>query len=150
MDRFKAMSPDEQRQFVARLVDRGQDATAYQQLLDKSGASKAPTLGFVYQPRYGEKQDSPEIARLFAAIPAVATTGRIWIYVDHQLKPVTVRLGITDGTFTEVIGNDVPESTQIVTGITGLGTARPQAAAATGNPFQANQRGGGPGAGRGF
>src|SRR5579864_3620694 len=54
MDRFKSMSPDEQKQFIARMKDRGQDATAFEQLMSgKKGAAgpKAAPPAFVYVPR---------------------------------------------------------------------------------------------------
>jgi hypothetical protein len=65
-----------------------------------------------------------------------------------------VRLGITDGTFTELLDSDLLDpNAQIVTGMTGLPTRPPAGAAAAGNPFQGGGRGGGrggPGGGRGF
>jgi HlyD family secretion protein len=163
MERFKGMSPDEQRQFVARLVERGLDTSEFEAVMEKStdknagkkaeknveknasnGAGKTkPT--FVYKPRYGEEQNSETIARLFATSPQVETTGRVWLYVNHQLKPVAVRLGITDGTFTELRSGDLQDGTQVVTGILTPGS-RPQGTGATGNPFQQQpNRGGGPG-----
>ena len=35
----------------------------------------------------------------------------MWLYVDKQLKPVNVRLGITDGTNTELLSNELQENT---------------------------------------
>ena len=29
--------------------------------------------------------------------------GRVWLYVDKQLKAVRLRLGVSDGTFTEIL-----------------------------------------------
>jgi hypothetical protein len=71
----------------------------------------------------------------------------VWLYQDKQLKPVNVRLGITDGTFTELLSTDTLQpGAEVVTTITGVGSVRPTAGAqGTGNPFQQNQRGGGPG-----
>jgi hypothetical protein len=68
--------------------------------------------------------------------------------MDHQLKPVNVRLGITDGTYTELLSGELQESMEVVTGITGLGPTRTTAAAGSGNPLMPPQRGGGPGRGR--
>ena len=45
------------------------------------------------------------IDALFAPLPTVETRGRAWLYVNKQLKPVDLRLGITDGTFTEVMND---------------------------------------------
>jgi HlyD family secretion protein len=147
IERFKAMSPDDQQQFIAQLVNRGQDASEFKKLM--AGADAPPTPSFVYHPRYGDVQNSPTIERLFAPAPQANTTGRVWIFADHQLKPVTVRLGITDGTLTELLSSDLGEGAQVVTGIAAPGSARPAAGAAPASPF-APQRGGGGGPGRGF
>jgi len=153
MDRFKSMSPDEQKQFIARMKDRGADTSAFEQLIAgkpgaKSSTKKAASesAGFVYRPRYGEAQTGEEIQELFKPLPATQSPGRVWMFVDHQLKPINLRLGITDGTFTELVNGDLQEGTELVTGVTGVGPSR-AAAAATGNPLlgQQQQRGGGPG-----
>jgi HlyD family secretion protein len=153
--RFKSMSPDEQTQFIARMKDRGQDTTAFEALIKgangKGRANKAPAIagtGFVYTPRYGGPQSGETIDSLFKPLPVAQSTARAWIFVDRQLKPVNIRLGITDGTYTEVVGGDLQEESEVVTGITGVGSTRTAAAAAAGNPLlgqQQNQRGGGPG-----
>jgi len=168
MERFKSMSADEQRQFIARMVDRGQDASTFEKLMDQSSAAKKPAAAakkpaapaaaapaFVYKPRYGGAQNNETIDSLFAPVPEVDTSGRVWLFADHQLKPATVRLGITDGTYTELIGGDLKDGTDVVTGVTGLGSTRAAASANGGNPLMPQQRGGpggfgggGPGRGR--
>ena len=40
-----------------------------------------------------------------APLPSVETRGRAWLYINKQLKPVTLRLGISDGTYTEVLND---------------------------------------------
>ena len=152
LDRFKSMSPDEQKAFVARMKDRGQDTTAFEQLLDKKGGGKknaasAAETGFVFKPRYGAPQSGDTIDSLFKPLPTQQSQGRVWLFVDHQLKPVTLRLGITDGTYTELVSGDLQEGADVVTGITGVGTTRTAAAAqGAGNPLLGQQqRGGGPG-----
>jgi hypothetical protein len=67
----------------------------------------------------------------------------VWVSEQKQLKAVRVRLGITDGTNTELLAGEVEQGTQVVTGIVLPASARP-AAAAAGNPFQ-QQGGRGPG-----
>jgi len=148
MERFKAMAPDQQQQFIERMKARGQDTSAFEAAIAKPVAQTA----FLTQPRYGAIQTGATIDALFAPLPPQKPqTGRVWLYVDKQLKPVTVRLGITDGTFTELVDDSLPASTEVVTTVIGLGGVRPAAAAATGNPLLGNQqRGGGPGPGRGF
>ena len=93
-------------------------------------------------------QSADTIDALFAPLPPVESRGRVWTFTDKQLKPVDVRLGITDGTNTELL-DDTPLSvdTQVVTGMTGL-TARAQAnPAGTANPFQPQPFGRGRGRG---
>src|SRR5215475_856350 len=156
MERFKSMSPDEQQQLIARMKGRGADTSAFEQLISggkkgaKGSTKKGATAekGFVFQPRYGEAQSSEEIQELFRPLPTTQTQGRVWLFVDRQLKPVNLRLGITDGTFTELVNGDLQEGAEVVTGVTGVSSAR-TAAAGAGNPLlgQQNQRGGfgGPG-----
>ena len=154
MERLKGMSPDEQKAFIARLKDRGQDTSAFEQLLagKPGGMTKTPAAAdgaFVFTPRYGEPHSQDVIANLFRPVATPTSQGRGWVLGDHQLTPVSVRLGITDGTFTEVLGGDVQEGSEVVTGISGVGSIRTTAAAA-GNPILGQQGRGGPGGGRGF
>ena len=88
----------------------------------------------------GAPQSAGTIDALFAPLPPVESRGRVWTFVDKQLKPVDVHLGITDGTFTELLDEaSLSVDTQLVTGMTGLET-RTQPAGA-GNPFQQGGRG---------
>jgi hypothetical protein len=152
LDRFKGMSADEQKQFVARMKERGQDTSAFEKLMTPAktaakGAAGAPvgTPAFQFVPKYGAAQSGQTIDALFAPLPVVDTRGRAWIFVDHQLKAVNIRLGITDGTYTELLGGDLQPPMEVVTGVTGLGSSRPTAAANS-NPLMPGR--GGPG-GRG-
>jgi HlyD family secretion protein len=94
-------------------------------------------------------QSADTIDALFAPLPPVESRGRVWTFADKQLKPVDVRLGITDGTFTELLdGESLSVDTQVVTGMTGLAARAQATPAAGGNPFQQGGRGGR--GGRGF
>ncbi len=149
VDRFKTMSPDEQKQFVQRMKDRGQDTTEFEKLMPKTPAkgAAAPKVDdkFKFVPKYGSAQTGQTIDQLFAPLPIIETRGRAWIFVDHQLKPVNIRLGITDGTYTELVGGDLQPPMEVVTGITGLGSNRNTGLGAGGNPLMPAQRGGPPG-----
>ena len=71
--------------------------------------------------------------------------------MNHQLKPVNLRLGISDGTNTELLSTELQQDMEVVTGVTGLGTtraaARPgrnrQSADARRRPRPGRLRGGG-------
>ena len=145
MGRFKSMSPDEQTQFIARMKDRGQDTS----LFEKELAAKKPAAKIAKNPAGGAQT----IDALFAPLPVVESRGRAWLFMDHQLKSVNLRLGITDGTNTELLSTELKADMEVVTGITGLGATRPTAGAGAGNPLMPGGRGGPgggpPGGGRG-
>jgi HlyD family secretion protein len=92
------------------------------------------------------------IDSLFGPLPTVDTRGRAWLWVNKQLKPVSLRLGIFDGTNTEIIsGEGVDVGTEVVTSII-LPDAQPTTGpgANANNPLMGPQRGrGGPGGGGG-
>ena len=107
-----------------------------------------------FEPK-GGTQNADTIDALFAPLPPVESRGRVWLFVDKQLKPVDVRLGITDGTFTELLDANLLDA-ECASGDRHDRSrdAAPQAgAAAAGNPFQRAGAGAvdeaGPG-GRGF
>jgi HlyD family secretion protein len=139
MERFKTMSPDEQKQFIARMKERGGDTSAFEK--EMSGGSSTAK-----KPSSAPAANATTIDALFAPLPVVESRGRAWLYIDNQLKPVTLRLGISDGTYTEVLGNEVQDNTEVVTGVTGLSTTRntPQPTG-SGNPFAPGRGPGGPG-----
>ena len=132
MERFKSMTADEQKQFIARMKDRGVDTTAFEKAApakDAKGAGKA-------KPAPAETIDA-----LFAPLPPVETRGRVWQFVEHQLKSLNLRLGITDGSNTELLSGDVAQNAEVVTGVTGVGTTRTTATGGTGNPLLPGGRG---------
>ena len=148
MERFKGMSPDEQTQFVARMKDRGQDTSAFEKALPATGKAGASAL----KPKYGAVQSAQTIDALFAPLPVVESRGRAWVFMNKELKAVNVRLGITDGTNTELISGELQMNMEVVTSVTGLGATRAQPGAGAGNPLMPGGRGPGggpPGGGRG-
>jgi HlyD family secretion protein len=140
MERFKGMPPDEQHQFIARMKDRGQDTSLFEKAL--TPAAKAPAKGKT------ATGDATTIDALFAPLPSVESRGRAWVFMDHQLKPVSLRLGISDGSNTELLSGELQQGQEVVTGVTGLSPTRTTTGAGAGNPLMPAQRGGPPG-GRG-
>ena len=138
MERFKTMSPDEQKQFIARMKERGGDTSAFEKEMGGSSPAKKPA---------SPTTSATTIDALFAPLPVVESRGRAWLFVNNELKAVQLRLGISDGTYTEVLGTEVQDTTEVVTGVTGLTPTRntPQPGG-TGNPFTPGRGGpGGPG-----
>jgi HlyD family secretion protein len=149
LERFKSMSPDEQKQFIARMKDRGTDTTEFEKLVAPA-PEKKPTG------KPAAKPTAETIDALFAPLPPVESRGRAWLFNEHQLKSVNLRLGVTDGTNTELLSGDIDQNAEVVTSITGLGSTRAtNAGGGAGNPLMPGGRGpggfggGGGGAGRG-
>jgi hypothetical protein len=124
---------------------RGQDVSAFEKAPSAKKGVSQPIPG-VSPPKYGAPQSAETIDALFAPLPTLETRGRVWLYLTDkkELKPVNLRLGITDGTNTELISGELEPGQEIVTGVI-LGSARATAAGGAGNPLLPNQRGGGPG-----
>jgi hypothetical protein len=72
-----------------------------------------------------QKPGATTIDALFGPLPAVETRGRVWLSVDKKLKPVSLRLGITDGQTTELIEGDIEPGIEVVTNVTLGNEARP-------------------------
>lgn len=142
LERFKTMDAEQQQQFLARMKERGGDTSAFvaaQQPARKTGSAPAPAPATV---------QAQTIDALFPPLPVVESRGRTWLYIDKQLKPVALRLGISDGTYTEVISDELQETSEVVTGVTGLTPARgTPTQGGTGNPLMPGRGPGGPGGG---
>ena len=55
-----------------------------------------------------------------------AARGRVWTLADGKPKGVAVRLGISDGTFTELVAGELQEGAEVIVGVADAGkdTAR--------------------------
>ena len=134
MDQFKGMSPSEQKQFIDRMKSRGVDTTELEKL-QAASAPKPAAPPAKYGAKYGSVSGET-IDALFAPLPPVESTGRVWLYADKQLKPVRIRLGISDGTFTQLLSGDLQMGTEVVTGVILPNQSRNTAAApGAGNPL---------------
>ena len=149
MERFKTMSADEQKQFIARMKERGGDTSAFEKEMSGSPAARKSTGA-------AASQSATTIDALFAPLPVVESRGRAWLFIDRQLKPVNLRLGISDGTYTEVLNEpgELQPNTEVVTSvITPEMVSRPanqQQNNQPNNPFNPQRgRPGGPGGGGG-
>jgi HlyD family secretion protein len=154
-ERMASMTPEERAAFQERMAAR--------QGGGRGGQPGAPAAAAANQrtgPPQGRVASVPTmrsgattIDSLFGPLPTVETRGRAWLYINKQLKPVSLRLGISDGTNTEVLdGNELQVGTEVVTNVV-LPTSTTSPAGATGagqNPLMGPQRGGGNrGGGRG-
>jgi HlyD family secretion protein len=163
-ERMAQMTPEEREQFQARMRERMAQGGFGGQGNGQPGGQNGP--GQNGQPgaqaRAGQPANAPSklatanastIDSLFGPLPTVETRGRAWLYINKQLKPVNLRLGISDGTYTEILdANELQPGTEVVTNVvTGLESAqRPGSNTNNGNPLMGPQgRPGGPGGGGG-
>jgi hypothetical protein len=166
-ERMASMTPEERERFQARMKEREAQGGGF-----GGGRGQGPAPGG--QPGGTRTQNAGQTASrgpatgsgamtidsLFAPLQATESRGRIWLYENKQLKSVPVRLGVTDGTFSEILDGDIKEGQEVVTNmVTGLEpTNRPGQGQGAGNPLMGPQRGGpgggggnrGGGGGRGF
>jgi HlyD family secretion protein len=64
-------------------------------------------------------EQKPAYERLLRGLVAgsTAATGRVWIAAGGAPRPVDLRLGLSDGTSTEVLGGDLAEGAEVIVGL---------------------------------
>lgn len=95
-------------------------------------------------PAAAQNQGATTIDALFGPLPRTESAGRVWVYADRQLRPIRLRIGISDGQVSEVLDGELQAGQELVTNLATAATAtRP--AATNAFPFGQPQRGGPPG-----
>lgn len=122
-ERLQNLPPEARERALERMRARGFDPDAANGSRSDLAAS---TPDRPAAPPPARNPQATTIDALFGPLPTVETTGRVWLYVNNQLKPVRVRLGITDGQATELLEGDLQPGTEVVTNVTtGTETTRP-------------------------
>jgi HlyD family secretion protein len=176
-ERMASMTPEQREQFMARMRER-EAAGGGQGGLNRGGqgpggnnrgggrggnqttASRDASRGMVASVNAGTSITSgaTTIDALFAPLVVAETRGRVWMFEAKQLKSTPVRLGVSDGTFSELLEGDLKEGQEVVVNmVTGLEPVNRPGQTGSGNPLMGPQRGGpggggnrGGGGGRGF
>jgi HlyD family secretion protein len=177
-ERMASMTPEERERFQARMKEReaggggqgqggfnrgggqggGQQAVGggrgSQSGSPTQSAGRTPGRGIAGSVSAGSAVSSgaATIDSLFAPYVVTETRGRAWLYEGKQLKSVPVRLGVSDGTYSELLEGDLKEGQEVVVNmVTGLEPVTRPGQSGTGNPLMGPQRGGpgGGGGGRG-
>jgi HlyD family secretion protein len=159
-ERMAGMSPEERAQFEARMRERGMDPNnpsagrggfgpgasgAPGQRGQASGPGRPAAQAAAGTAAERERAGAQTIDQLFGPLPVAESQGRVWLEANGQLKSVRVRLGITDGTYTELISGELQPGQELVTAVV---TPAQAAAAATRSPLMPGGPGGrGPGGG---
>lgn len=112
----------------------------------KSDVLKVPNAALRFRPPSDRPQPETTPQRVQLAVPGTTRPasrnlgqggrgggarpnreGTLYVLRDEKLTPVKVRLGISDGTFTEITGDDIREGNQVVLTMSGTNQARPTA-----------------------
>ena len=101
--RMQSMSPEDRAAFFA---GRGGGGRGGRGGRDRTGGGDAPRQ----RANQTDLRAVPAVERgattidaLFAPLEVIETNGRVWVLDADQLRPVEVRLGVTDGTATELL-----------------------------------------------
>ena len=97
------------------------------------------------QPSSTVTGNATTIDALFAPLPATESRGMVWQYdANRHLQLLRLRLGATDGSYTEVLNDaDVPADAAVVTAMrTGLEASAAPSPAPNSSPLLGGQRGG--------
>lgn len=122
-ERMAAMTPEERTAFEARMRERGQSGNGQPGANAQPGASaRADNPAGAQRGRVASTPSitsgATTIDSLFGPLPTVESRGRAYLYVNKQLKPVSLRLGISDGTFTEILdGEGLKEGIEVVVNV---------------------------------
>jgi HlyD family secretion protein len=160
-ERLKNMTPEERQRWEQRMAQNGggRDGNRDAARGDQGVGRRDMSRGIAGSVTAGGAVASgaTTVDALFAPLPSVETRGRVWLFVDKKLKMVNVRLGISDGTYTELLSGDLTEDQPVVVNmVTGLEPrAVPGQSGSGNNPLmgqpqrgQPGRGGGGPGRGR--
>jgi len=145
-ERMKTMTPEERERFQRMRETPGRSDRS-----DQGFGRRDMSRGIAGSVSAGSAVASgaATIDALFPPLPPVESRGRVWLYIDRKLVPINARLGISDGSYTEVISGDLKEGQEVVVNfVTGLEASRTPGQQGGGNPLMQPQRGGRGGRGR--
>ena len=112
-ERLAQMTPEEREQFEARRAARGGGGGFGGRAGSASGARRASNASSGPNVPAVER-GATTIDALFGALPEIETTGQVWVMQGGRLEQVNVRLGVTDGTATELLGVRPPAPSALV------------------------------------
>ena len=118
----------ESRQKSARVRDLQSDAERRRQV-ERIRAETNARIAELLTP-----QQKPAWERLLteSGSRGAAAAGRVWMLENAQPKAVEVRLGLTDGSTTELLGNNLAEGSEVIIGVGDTGRPSPGQPAASG------------------
>ncbi|HZB24507.1 MAG TPA: efflux RND transporter periplasmic adaptor subunit [Vicinamibacterales bacterium] len=130
---LKNMTPEQRERFEARMRERGRGDSAPAPASRAGGAETSRTMS----------SGATTIDSLFGPLPVIESRGSAWLYVNNQLKMVRLRLGVSDGTYTEIINDEElqPNMAVVTMMTTGLEQRTVPGQGGSQNPLMGPQRG---------
>ena len=113
-ERMQNMSPEEREAIMRQFGGRGGNRSG------RGGPGGAPShrAATDQEPIIpATERGATTIDALFGPLPPTESTGRVWVYEGVELTAARVRLGITDGAFTELLSGSVEVGAELVTGV---------------------------------
>jgi hypothetical protein len=132
---MEGMSPEEREQFVARMKERGVDVESIlagrtppsgggAPAEQRPGRTRVPGRSSAGTPASDGSGSAPRpvgapqtIDSLFGPLPQTESRGRVWLYANKQLTPVRLRLGISDGIYTELLDGELQPGMEVVSSL---------------------------------
>ena len=141
LERYQAMPADQKAQYATRMKDRGIDMEGI-----AKGAKPGAAAGAMPGQPVSATGNALTIDALFGPLPPRVSQGRVYIWdpTAKKLKSVRLRLGVTDGQYSELLDGEIPANAEMITAVT-LGTEANRNASQSSNPLMQQQRGGMPG-----
>ena len=103
-ERIQSMTPDQRAEFFAARRAEGGGGFGGPGGRGGPGAARRPANRNTGPAIRAVERGASTIDALFAPLEVEETAGRLWVMDGDRLTPVEVRLGVTDGTATELVG----------------------------------------------
>ena len=103
-ERIQSMTPDQRAEFFAARRAEGGGGFGGPGGRRGPGAARRPANRNTGPAIRAVERGASTIDALFAPLEVEETAGRLWVMDGDRLTPVEVRLGVTDGTATELVG----------------------------------------------
>ena len=103
-ERIQSMTPDQRAEFFAARRAEGGGGFGGPGGRGGPGAARRPANRNTGPAIRAVERGASTIDALFAPLEVEETPGRLWVMDGDRLTPVEVRLGVTDGTATELVG----------------------------------------------
>jgi HlyD family secretion protein len=140
LERYQAMPADQKAQYASRMKERGIDMEA---LAKGAKPGATPTGATPAQPMSGTG-NALTIDALFGPLPPRVSQGRVYVWLPNEkkLKSVRLRLGVSDGQYSELLEGEIPDGAELVTAVTLGNESANRNPSQSANPLMQQQRGG--------